>query len=360
MWKFVSSGKTGSTAGKGGNELLVSTNGHIGRQTWEFHPDAGTPEERARVEELREHFSRNRGTQKHSADELLRLQCKPSSQHRLPSAPLRADTQPDADQVAQHLRGAISFYEGLQQEDGHWPGDYGGPMFLLPGMLITCYTTGVLDRVFSPAHKQEAIRYLRNHQNEDGGYGLHIEGTSTMFGTALKWVRSQHSRQYGHAACMPRARPCNRSQPWSAIPDALRLGLAERSAAAQEVCLFTSSEIKRTCLSITTCAVRAYAARTVPAHHRQAAPAGPALVPAHALLPPSPQMHIEAACTLPCCTAAHAASASPLRLLVRSPPCTRACTCTCPLPQLLQLCVCSPAGRGARRRDVQDGTGLGE
>lgn len=32
------------------------------------------------------------------------------------------------------------------------------------------------------------VRYLRNHQNADGGYGLHIEGTSTMFGTALSYV----------------------------------------------------------------------------------------------------------------------------------------------------------------------------
>ncbi|XP_070673805.1 cycloartenol synthase-like isoform X2 [Malus domestica] len=31
-------------------------------------------------------------------------------------------------------------------------------------------------------------RYLSNHQNEDGGWGLHIEGPSTMFGTALNYV----------------------------------------------------------------------------------------------------------------------------------------------------------------------------
>lgn len=32
------------------------------------------------------------------------------------------------------------------------------------------------------------VRYLRNHQNADGGWGLHIEGDSTMFGTALSYV----------------------------------------------------------------------------------------------------------------------------------------------------------------------------
>lgn len=40
----------------------------------------------------------------------------------------------------------------------------------------------------SPQHKAEMVRYLRNHQNADGGYGLHIEGSSTMFGTALSYV----------------------------------------------------------------------------------------------------------------------------------------------------------------------------
>ncbi len=41
-------------------------------------------------------------------------------------------------------------------------------------------------QVFTPAHKKEALRYLHNHQNADGGFGLHIEGGSTMFGTGLK------------------------------------------------------------------------------------------------------------------------------------------------------------------------------
>lgn len=31
---------------------------------------------------------------------------------------------------------AASFYSQLQAEDGHWAGDYGGPLFLMPGMLL--------------------------------------------------------------------------------------------------------------------------------------------------------------------------------------------------------------------------------
>ena len=37
--------------------------------------------------------------------------------------------------VATTLRKALSFYSTLQVEDGHWPNDYGGPLFLLPGLV---------------------------------------------------------------------------------------------------------------------------------------------------------------------------------------------------------------------------------
>ena len=34
-------------------------------------------------------------------------------------------------QAAAH--NAMQFYSKLQAEDGHWAGDYGGPLFLMPG-----------------------------------------------------------------------------------------------------------------------------------------------------------------------------------------------------------------------------------
>ncbi|GAX75143.1 hypothetical protein CEUSTIGMA_g2587.t1 [Chlamydomonas eustigma] len=190
MWKFVSAGNwDGSGQSSSKNPLLRSLNDHCGRQIWIYDEKVGSAAERATVEQLRKDFTANRHQQRHSSDELLRLQFSDKISKKRwnpPSGPVPEKL--DEKRVAEHLKGAISFYECLQQDDGHWPGDYGGPMFLFPGLIITLYMTGVLDQVFTPAHKEESLRYLRNHQNEDGGFGLHIEGGSTMFGTSMSYV----------------------------------------------------------------------------------------------------------------------------------------------------------------------------
>ncbi|KAK9835241.1 hypothetical protein WJX81_008273 [Elliptochloris bilobata] len=181
MWKFVSGGDSGE------HPFLTSLNGFQGRQTWEYDAAAGTPEQRCAANAARAAFAADRLRHKHSSDELLRLQCV--TRRAAPPPKLPAGTAPPTpDGLAGALRSALSFYEQLQCADGHWPGDYGGPMFLMPGLVIACYVTGVMNTVLSLQHQAEMVRYLRNHQNEDGGYGLHIEGHSTMFGTALSYV----------------------------------------------------------------------------------------------------------------------------------------------------------------------------
>jgi lanosterol synthase len=83
-------------------------------------------------------------------------------------------------------RNGYSFYKHLQAEDGHWPGEYGGPMFLMGGLVIGSYVTGM---PFKHEERLEMIRYLLNRAHpEDGGWGLHIEGHSTVFGTSLNYV----------------------------------------------------------------------------------------------------------------------------------------------------------------------------
>ena len=67
MWKL-------KTAEGVDGPYLYSTNNYVGRQTWEFDPDAGTPEERAEVEEARQNFYKNRFQVKPSGDLLWRMQ----------------------------------------------------------------------------------------------------------------------------------------------------------------------------------------------------------------------------------------------------------------------------------------------
>ena len=68
-----------------------------------------------------------------------------------------ADAPVSRDIVEQALRAGIDFYQGLQDDDGHWPGDYGGPMFLMPGLIIALYVMGKLDHVLSEPHKVEGF-----------------------------------------------------------------------------------------------------------------------------------------------------------------------------------------------------------
>ncbi|KAJ8445210.1 LOW QUALITY PROTEIN: hypothetical protein Cgig2_024416 [Carnegiea gigantea] len=54
--------------------------------------------------------------------------------------------------------------------------------------VMALYIIGSINHVLSSEHQKEIKRYIYNHQNEDGGWGLHIEGQSTMFGTTLSYI----------------------------------------------------------------------------------------------------------------------------------------------------------------------------
>ncbi|KAI8097506.1 terpenoid cyclases/protein prenyltransferase alpha-alpha toroid [Halteromyces radiatus] len=93
---------------------------------------------------------------------------------------------PRAKTPLESARNGFEFYRHIQTQDGHWGGEYGGPMFLIPGLVIVYYITGT--PVPEPM-RLELIRYLLNRaHSEDGGWGIHIEGVSTVFGTALNYV----------------------------------------------------------------------------------------------------------------------------------------------------------------------------
>lgn len=80
----------------------------------------------------------------------------------------------------------LSFFEKLQLPSGCWGCEYGGPMFLLPGIIIAWYVT---NTPVPSAYATEIKNYLFARANtDDGGWGLHIEGESTVLGTALNYI----------------------------------------------------------------------------------------------------------------------------------------------------------------------------
>ncbi|KGO43305.1 Terpenoid cyclases/protein prenyltransferase alpha-alpha toroid [Penicillium expansum] len=93
---------------------------------------------------------------------------------------------PEAKTPLEAAENGLSFFSHLQLEPGNWACEYGGPMFLLPGILITYYVT---NTPIPPEYATEIKRYLFARQHpEDGGWGLHIEGHSSVFGTCMNYV----------------------------------------------------------------------------------------------------------------------------------------------------------------------------
>lgn len=89
----------------------------------------------------------------------------------------------------QAAKNGYDFFKQIQSPDGHWSGEYGGPLFLIPGMIITLHAT---QTPIPEEWKIELARYLanvqRNGDKDDQGWGLHDHGPSTVYGTALNYT----------------------------------------------------------------------------------------------------------------------------------------------------------------------------
>lgn len=94
-----------------------------------------------------------------------------------------------AETVQESTNKAATFLQMLQCEDGHFAADYGGPHFLLPGLIIAWYIMGKPESMLSQDfHIPLMKHYILVHQQVDGGWGTHLESPSTMFGSTLMYV----------------------------------------------------------------------------------------------------------------------------------------------------------------------------
>lgn len=166
-----------------------------GRHYWEFEipdelknlissPDDWEKEEaKSYLQAMETAFTFDKKKNPNASDEVLRWFC--SKKAPKPSViPIHEDL-PIHEKVQISLKNGFAYFETLQQSDGNWSSDYGGPLFLMPGLIIASYIT---ETPFEKPLQSLIKSNLWNHQNEDGGWGLHIEGKSTMFGTVMQYV----------------------------------------------------------------------------------------------------------------------------------------------------------------------------
>ncbi|TYJ31466.1 hypothetical protein E1A91_A06G200500v1 [Gossypium mustelinum] len=177
--------------GEGGNDpYLYSTNNFLGRQTWEFDPNAGTAEERDEVEEARLNFYNNRYNVQPSSDLLWQMQFlrEKKMQQTIPQPKIEDGEEVTYEVTTAAVKRTVHLFSALQSTHGHWPAENSGPMYYIPPLVMSLYITGHLNTIFSREHRKEILRYIYCHQNEDGGWGLSIGVHSTMFCTTLNYI----------------------------------------------------------------------------------------------------------------------------------------------------------------------------
>jgi len=172
--------------------------GDKGRQSWEFilpnhlkntiqtEEDWSKPEAKEYLLEMDKAFVFDKSINPNSADRVYRWHIANEKTISNESINIPAKYQSDLEQETyRSTYKGFSYYESLQTEHGNWPGDYGGPLFLIPGLIFASYIT---KTPFKKPEEVLIVRNLLNHQNKDGGWGIHIEGESTMFGTVMQYV----------------------------------------------------------------------------------------------------------------------------------------------------------------------------
>ncbi|KAL7241992.1 hypothetical protein ACSBR1_014550 [Camellia fascicularis] len=135
MWKLK--------IAEGHGPYLFSTNKYIGRQIWEFDPDAGSPEERAVVEEAREEykkkFKKDRARALPCSDLLMQVQLKKETNNTdlsIPPVRLGEKEEVTYEGTTIALRKAVRLNCAIQARDGHWAAENTGLMFFTPPLSL--------------------------------------------------------------------------------------------------------------------------------------------------------------------------------------------------------------------------------
>lgn len=164
-----------------------------GRQIWAFKPnsldinahlESANNFSESELQAFSKDFSFDRNINPSASDEVFRQQFEKINTDRYSGTIPNAKTTEEQNLIDSLIKG-MHYFSRLQSDEGHWPGDYGGPLFLLPGLLIASYLS---DTPFPKPHQEMMKVYLFNHQHSDGGWGMHIEGQPTMFGTVMQYV----------------------------------------------------------------------------------------------------------------------------------------------------------------------------
>ncbi|RDY09435.1 Beta-amyrin synthase, partial [Mucuna pruriens] len=180
MWRL-------KIADGGKDPYIFSTNNFVGRQTWEFDPEAGTDEENAQVEAARQNFYENRFKVKACGDRLWRFQILRENNFKQTITKVKIEDEEEitCEKTTITLKRAVHYLSALQTSDGHWPAHLAGSLFFTPALdILILYFRKSIAKNFFATHIVTST-YLKN---EDGGWGLHIEGHSTMFCTILNYI----------------------------------------------------------------------------------------------------------------------------------------------------------------------------
>ncbi|CAD6253416.1 unnamed protein product [Miscanthus lutarioriparius] len=155
--------------GEGGGPWLRSANKFIGRQVWEFDPDAGSQDELAEIERLRKEFTENCYQKKVAQDLLLRMQY--AKQNNLQVDVPVIKLAHSAEVTEETILASMSNYVYLNHiKDAQLHKHHRRRLGIsnhsrsCKPVVFALYVTGSLNTVLSTEHRYEICRYIYNHQ----------------------------------------------------------------------------------------------------------------------------------------------------------------------------------------------------